>query len=237
MNLCLPPAVKCKKGAIRGMWLNFDHFSDCCPSYEIPSKSLHNWNLSQAAKIEWKKRKELEQQAPMHLKPKSGYLNNHGSTSFDTIELINTTIVDIDELYLDYVTNIMKEDRSRKGPEALELKEFEINLRKYRIVGRIYCMEYFEQPEQSVKLSSKTYIRTGANEKRSSFLLRIENDNEKKLFFSVTGPNELRRRPFFQYFRAPEPTPAGLRRLPEEVEAEMKTVERGLSKLAYVTIK
>lgn len=59
---------------------------------------------------------------------------------------------------------------------------------------------------------------------------------KEKLFILVTGPNELRRRLFFQYFRAPEPTPAGVRRLPEEVEAEMKTVERGLSKLAYVTI-
>lgn len=151
------------------MLLNSDHFSDCCPSYEIPSRTFHNWNLSQAAKIEWKKRKELEQQAPMNPKPKSGNLNNDGSASFDTIELINTTIVDIDKLYLDYVTNIMKEDRLRKGLQALELKEFEINLRKYRIMGSIYCMEYFEQPEQSVKLSSKTYIRTGADEKEIFF--------------------------------------------------------------------
>lgn len=219
--------MKCNKGAIRGMWLNFDHFSDCCPSYEIPRKSFHNnLNLSQAAKIEWKKRKELEQ-------PKLANLNNDGSASFDTIELINTTIVDIDKLYLDYVTNIMKEDSSRKGPEALNLNEFEINLRKYRIVGGIYCMEYFEQPEQSVKLSSRTYIRTGEYEKSFSYLVRIK---KEIINISVTGPNELRRRLFFQYFRAPEPTPAGVRRLPEEVEAEMKTVERGLSKLAYITI-
>lgn len=50
------------------------------------------------------------------------------------------------------------------------------------------------------------------------------------------GAKALKRRQFFQYFRAPEPTPAGVRRLPEEIEAEMKAVERGLSKLAYVTI-
>lgn len=142
----------------------------------MPSKSLHNLNLSQAAKIEWKKRNELEQQAPIDPKPKSGNLNNDGSTSFDTIELINTSIVDVDKLYLDYVTNIMKEDRSRNGPEALKLKEFEINLRKYRIIGGIYCMDYFEQPEQSVKLSSRTYMRTGSNEKSSFYLAHITND-------------------------------------------------------------
>lgn len=53
----------------------------------------------------------------------------------------------------------------------------------------------------------------------------------------MTGPKTLKRRQFFQYFRAPDPTPAGVRRLPEEVETEMKMVERGLSKLAYITIK
>lgn len=53
---------------------------------------------------------------------------------------------------------------------------------------------------------------------------------------SVTGPNTLKGRQFFQYYRAPDPIPAGVRRLPEEVEAEMKLIERGLSKLSYITI-
>lgn len=50
------------------------------------------------------------------------------------------------------------------------------------------------------------------------------------------GTDTLKKRQFFQYFRTPPATPAGVRRLPEEVEAEMKTVERGLAKLAYITI-
>lgn len=53
---------------------------------------------------------------------------------------------------------------------------------------------------------------------------------------SVGNSKNLKRRQFFQYFRTPDPTPAGVRRLPEEVEAELKMVERGLSKLSYVTI-
>lgn len=56
-------------------------------------------------------------------------------------------------------------------------------------------------------------------------------------YISVVGSNKLKRRQFFQYFRAPDQTPAGVRRLPEEVEAEMKAVERGLNKLAYITIR
>lgn len=52
----------------------------------------------------------------------------------------------------------------------------------------------------------------------------------------VVGTDTLKRREFFQYFRAPPATPAGVRRLPEEIEAEMKSVERGLGKLSYITI-
>lgn len=60
--------------------------------------------------------------------------------------------------------------------------------------------------------------------------------NPTKYFLPVGSSKFLKRRQFFQYFRAPDPTPAGVRRLPEEIEAEMKAVERGLSKLSYVTI-
>lgn len=55
-------------------------------------------------------------------------------------------------------------------------------------------------------------------------------------YFPVIGSNTLKRRQFFQYYRPPAPTPAGVRRLPEEVEAELKAIEKGLNKLAYITI-
>lgn len=55
-------------------------------------------------------------------------------------------------------------------------------------------------------------------------------------FAVVVGTDTLKRRQFFQYFRPPPATPAGVRRLPEEVETEMKAVERGLGKLSYITI-
>lgn len=35
-HLVLPAAVKCHHSAIRGLWLNYDHFSDYCPSYDMP---------------------------------------------------------------------------------------------------------------------------------------------------------------------------------------------------------
>lgn len=161
LNLSLPPSVKCKNGAIRGMWLNYDHFSDFCPSFRMPGDTEIKRDLSQAAKKEWRKRKELEKSGRTETESKPAVESGAGAVPFDNFELLlNIPIVDTDQLYMDYVTDIMKKDRLRKGPQALHLKEFEVNLRHYRIVGGVYCLDYFEQPEQCVKLSSKSYLRT-----------------------------------------------------------------------------
>lgn len=125
----------------------------------MPGDTEIKHDLSQAAKKEWRKRKDLEKTTRAEPGTKS-MATDVGAVPFDNFELLNVPIVDIDKLYMDYVNDIMKKDRMRKGPKALNLKEFEVNLRQYRIVGGIYCLDYFEQPEQSVKLSSKSYLRT-----------------------------------------------------------------------------
>lgn len=238
LNLSLPPSVKCKSGAIRGMWLNYDHFSDFCPSFKMPGETVIKRDLNQAAKREWRKRKEMEKTARVETesKPAAAANSSIGAVPFDNFELLNIPIVDIDKLYMDYVNDIMQKDRLRKGPQALKLKEFEVNLRHYRIVGGIYCLDYFEKPEQCVKLSSKSYLRTGKVFETGDSRLPIIRKFDYTFFLSVSSSKTLKRRQFFQYFRTPEPTPAGVRRLPEEIETEMKAVERGLSKLSYVTI-
>lgn len=123
----------------------------------MPGKSKLKLDLNEAAKKEWKKRKELENEASAEPISKP---TNDGAVPFDNFELIYTPIIDVDKLYLDHVTELMKLDRRRRGAGALNLKEFEINLRQFRIVGGIYCLDYFEQPEQSVRLSAKSYLRT-----------------------------------------------------------------------------
>lgn len=117
-------------------------------------------DLSQAARKEWKKRIELEKCARTEMEPVKKQPSAEGAVPFDNFELINTPIVDVDKLYMDYIANLMKIDRKRKGPNALALKEFEINLRRYRIIGGVYCLEYCEQPEQNVKLSANAFLRT-----------------------------------------------------------------------------
>lgn len=133
----------------------------------MPGDTAITMDLSEAAKKEWKKRKELEKiaRAENETKPQPSH-GNDGVVPFDNFELLNMPIVDVDKLYMDYINEIMRKDRLRKGPTALNLKEFEINLRHYRIVGGVYCLDYFEQPEQSVKLSANSYLRTSEFWKR-----------------------------------------------------------------------
>lgn len=129
LNLSLPPSVKCKSGAIRGLWLNYDHFSDFCPSFKMPGDTTIKRDLSQAAKREWRKRKELEKTTRVETESKPTVADSGiGAVPFDNFELLNIPIVDIDKIYMDYIDAIMKKDRFRRGPQALNLKEFEVNL-------------------------------------------------------------------------------------------------------------
>lgn len=56
-------------------------------------------------------------------------------------------------------------------------------------------------------------------------------------YLSVTHPNNVKRKQFHQPYKPPDPVAPGVRRLPEEIEAELKQVEANLDKLASVTIK
>lgn len=46
------------------------------------------------------------------------------------------------------------------GPDSLNLGEFEVNLRRNKIVGGVYQIEYLEQPLQDVKADEGALLRT-----------------------------------------------------------------------------
>lgn len=144
------------------MWLNYDHYSDLCPSYRAPYKQSHNMNIIRASKREWKKRRELEQLARSKMPVKSSrHASNDGTVPFDAFELAQSPLVDVDKLFMEYIAELMRSVRQAQGRGALKLKEFEINMRQHRIVGGVFCLDYFEQPEQCVKLASNMYLKTG----------------------------------------------------------------------------
>ena len=54
---------------------------------------------------------------------------------------------------------------------------------------------------------------------------------------TVVNPDRIVQKGFYQSYKAPPPPLPGVRRLPEEVEAEMKMVERNLDKLAMISLQ
>uniref|UniRef100_A0A1B0CGU5 Axonemal 84 kDa protein n=1 Tax=Lutzomyia longipalpis TaxID=7200 RepID=A0A1B0CGU5_LUTLO len=207
-TLILPPTVKCFRAALRGLWLNYDHFSDSCHSYFMPIITGKPKNLRQSTKMEWQKRKELLEKA---LAEKKAQIE---ISQFDTMEPpAAPAVIDIDKLYADYETEQNRIEKRRKGPEGLALGATDVNLRSHRIVGGIYCIDYLDQPKQDVKIGSKSFLTT------------------------LLHPNKLKRKHFYQSYKPPPPPQPGVRRLPEEIEAEIKLMEQNLDKLALITVK
>ena len=76
--------------------------------------------------------------------------------------------LDVDKLYLEYEDELNKLRRRAIGPEGIGLKDTDVNLRKYRIIGGVYCTDYLETPQQDKQLNARSFIRT------SEFNLKIK---------------------------------------------------------------
>ncbi|XP_035786611.1 protein CASC1-like [Anopheles albimanus] len=203
-HLTLPAAVKCHKAAIRGLWISYDHFSDYCPSFDMPYKQEQLADLRIISRIEWKKRKEILKAVYEEPKEKK--------TDSDDDEQMPQDI-DVDKIYTEHADELMKKERSKKGAKTLNLAEYDVNMRSHRIVAGVYAIDYLEQPMQDIKIAKKTLLRT------------------------VPQPGKLKRKKFYQPYKPPPTPQPGVRRLPEEIEAEIKQMEENLDKLALVSVQ
>lgn len=86
-------------------------------------------------------------------------------------------------------------------------------MRSHRITGGVYHFDYVEQPQQHVKLGPKAYLRT------------------------LPQPAKLVMKDWHQVYIPPPVPEPGVRRLPEEIEAELKMVEENFDKLCLVTLQ
>jgi cancer susceptibility candidate protein 1 len=154
MNLTLPPSVRCTGSAIRGLWLNYDHLSDYCNStiFKYDDGDRKKLTLRKTTKREWKKRKELLQKALHQI-----FNEKPDPESADGDQ---PRQIDIDKMYTEYEDGLNVIVRGKMGPEALGLGEFEVNLRRNKIVGGVYQIEYLEQPLQDVKADEGALLRT-----------------------------------------------------------------------------
>ncbi|ALC49871.1 CG15373 [Drosophila busckii] len=220
MNISLPPTVQLQSSALRGLWLNYDHFSDYCSSFQIKHSRSANATILRQTKREWRKRKEILQsmldecarEIPLS-ELEQLTQEQHSASSQPTRE----RSYDVDKLYAQYEDELNKARRRAIGPEAYGMLETDVNLRKYRIIGGVYGIDFLETPQQDKQLNARSFIRT-----RSP---------------TVAAANSLVHKEYYQTYKPPPPVLPGVRRLPEEIEAEMRMIEAALDKLALVTLQ
>ncbi|KAH8235955.1 hypothetical protein KR032_011364, partial [Drosophila birchii] len=216
MQISLPPTVHLQSSALRGLWLNYDHFSDYCSSYCLKHARSANANILRQTKREWRKRKEILQamldecgrDIPLS-ELEQLTQDQHSASSQPPRE----RTYDVDKLYAEYEDELNKAHRRAIGPEAYGMLETDVNLRKYRIIGGVYCIDFLETPQQDKQLNARSFIRT------------------------ITSANSLVHKEYYQTYKPPPPVLPGVRRLPEEIEAEMRMIEAALDKLALVTLQ
>ncbi|KAI9590175.1 hypothetical protein GQX74_008343, partial [Glossina fuscipes] len=212
MQLSLPPTVSLYDSALRGLWLNYDHLSDYCPSFTLKKPRPDNINILTQTKREWRKRKEILQEMLAEF-DKEVPLSELEQYEVEKNILEKEKRKDVDKLYLEYEDEINKLRRRAIGPEAYNLLDTDVNLRKYRIIGGVYCLDYLETPRQDKQLNARSFIRI------------------------IVTPNKLSHKIYYQTYKPPPAPQPGVRRLPEEIETEMRMIEKALDKLALVTVQ
>lgn len=224
MSLALPATVKCSSSAVRGLWVNYDHLSDYCHStiFMYNDGDRKKLTLRKTTKREWKKRKELLQKALHQI------FNEKPDESADT-DPNQPRQIDVDKMYTEYEDELTAIERNKMGPNALGLGEFEVNLRRNKIVGGIYQIEYLEQPLQDAKADEGALLRTCKNLFPLRFYLIVVS--------LVTHPITLLKKDFHYPYRAPEAFKAGQKRSPEEAELEIRSMEENMERMVLVNIE
>lgn len=114
----------------------------------------------QQTKREWRKRKEIlknmldecSKETPLSAIAR---LDQEAASQRD-----NEKNYDVDKIYAEYEDEMNKARRKAIGPESFGLLDTDVNLRKYRIISGVYCVDYLETPQQDKRLNAKSFIRT-----------------------------------------------------------------------------
>ncbi|KAK9884186.1 hypothetical protein WA026_005139 [Henosepilachna vigintioctopunctata] len=241
MGLDFPTTITGEEMVVRVLYLTFDHLSDTSRSFLKPPKpEYYNYNLYDVLDNEWRVKKkykvlgryralyeleiqkhEAHQQEKINYKPSSmtapppdlpplpkfklpeidskGVIPEVPPMKFDptpeeyaeTLEEVNMTAMKANMLY---------------KPE-----EFEINLRKYIILGGMHIINLYYQPPQPQHLVTMVLNLT-------SFIL----------------PKKIETVPFYESYTAPPPSTE--QKTPEELESLIKLQEEAFEKLLLITL-
>ncbi|KAF7401191.1 hypothetical protein HZH68_007011 [Vespula germanica] len=241
LTVKIPPDIDCYCMAIRGLWLEYDHYSDIGTSYvmpEIPEEYQMKMDLftfcSEENETKEKIRAEQVEGRRLRMEEKKAMLwklenpapvvpiklDRRGRKAGNQYGRLKRSEPEQEVEPLPYLPTpneiiLSKEEESRKELRKLlftKCEKTEVNLRKYKILGGIYHIDLVYQPPQPKDM------------RRDIFLSTLE------------IPKELKHVPFYKPYKAPPPIPP-TERTPEVIENEMKALETAMEALVLVTLK
>lgn len=223
MQVLFPTSLQCNNMAIRAMYLKYDHLSDQCETFRsatVPPQLKQDLKI--ATRKEWRVKLKYKYNNRDDIPVKRS--ENNDSTSEDGSEDTNSeseedAIPSVPYKKLEPSPNEYALARDEEFYSKMRKKFFIdlpaniINLRKYTIIGGVFHLDLLYQPPQP-----QNFININMN---------------------ITGlslPKKLATVPCSVIYVPPKPLEPGVRRLPEEIEEEMKKQDEEMEKLMLITV-
>ncbi|XP_033224120.1 protein CASC1-like isoform X2 [Belonocnema kinseyi] len=241
----MPGDLDCYSMAIRGLWSNYDHYSDLCSSYEIPNipdKCRMDMDLLTYCQNEFETKNKIreEQKEGRRLRLEEKKLLLEKMTNPPPLQQPSKS-----------------EKKGKTGKKGLDLLKTQ---KKLEPEPDPEPLPYLPTAEEII-LQTEDDIR---KELRKSLFTRCETTEINLRKYAILGgiyhidliyqppqpkdmkgdmflttlqiPKELKFVPFSKPYEAPPPAPES-ERTPEVIEAEMKALEAAMEALALVTLK
>lgn len=229
MQVLFPTSITCDKMAIRAMYLAYDHLSDQCEMCISPTIPLQlKQDLRAAIRREWRvklkykydNRDDKSEKPDKCDKPSengdsdSEDSSEESSSESDDEEIPIVPYKKLDPSPSEYA--LAKDDEfyvNMRKKFCLDTQVNIINLRKFTIIGGVFYLDLLYQPPQPQNFITMDMNITG-----------------------LSLPKRLDPVPYAVVYVPPKPTEPGVRRLPEEIEEDMKKQEDEMEKLMLITI-
>ncbi|XP_069691466.1 dynein axonemal intermediate chain 7 homolog [Periplaneta americana] len=243
VSISLPDSLIDVLLVVRVMLVMYDHLSDLCPSWvPKPLPEEEKKDLYLVSLVEWDARRELqvlvdeENERRAQIAAKIAAMKPSPSIADDArrakasakdsrpMSEVSAQEAELQELQQIQQTPVKTASELFAGQEdekqaevksyfQMELRPHELNLRKYYILGGVYHIDLLQQPPQPEELHNDCIITV------------------------LERPTELLPVEFHEKYVPPPPPEPGQRRLPEEIEAELKKQEQELEKLAQISVE
>ncbi|KAL1500843.1 hypothetical protein ABEB36_006270 [Hypothenemus hampei] len=255
MTVLFPAVIDCENAAIRGMYLKYDHLSDLSESFYMPEVPMDFcMDLLSITKKEWHTKLKYKYDNRDEEKPSIKQVIEHSEEEAQNVatnneenqldkenpvERVEITLEEQSQKKVDKEETIpivpfkqlkptpsefamSLEDSLYNETRAkfqLEIPGHVINLRKYVILGGVFHLNLLAQPPQPQDFVTMEMTIT-----------------------ALSLPKQLKVLPFkvvYTPYIPPEPTESStsIRKLPEELEEELKKQEEELDKLIFINLK